>query len=78
MPVCFAWKECQICYLMMLNSLLPTGTLIRRHRIPLPPPNDEQFYTVENFNIGQEIALYSRTFKITVSKRALKRCRCAA
>lgn len=46
---------------------LLTGTLIRRHRIPLPPPNDEEFYTVENFNIGQEIMLYSRTFKITVS-----------
>lgn len=47
--------------------LLLTGTLIRRHRIPLPSPNDEEFYTVENFNIGQEITLYSRTFKITVS-----------
>lgn len=46
---------------------LQTGTLIRRHRIPLPPPNDEEFYTVENFNVGQEIMLYSRTFKITVS-----------
>ncbi|XP_073255064.1 EF-hand domain-containing family member C2-like [Porites lutea] len=47
------------------NSGIPQGTLIRRHRIPLPPPNDEQFYTVENFNVGQEITLYSRTFKIT-------------
>jgi len=47
------------------NSGIPQGTLIRRHRIPLPPPDDEQFYTVENFNIGQEITLYSRTFKIT-------------
>lgn len=47
------------------NSGIPQGTLIRRHRIPLPPPNDEQFYTVENFNVGQEIMLYSRTFKIT-------------
>lgn len=47
------------------NSGIPQGTLIRRHRIPLPPPNDEEFYTVENFNVGQEITLYSRTFKIT-------------
>lgn len=47
------------------NSGIPQGTLIRRHRIPLPPPNDEEFYTVENFNVGQEIMLYSRTFKIT-------------
>jgi len=42
------------------------GTLVRRHRIPLPPPNDDQFYTVEYFNVGEEISLYSRTFKITV------------
>ena len=27
------------------NSGIPQGTLIRRHRIPLPPPNDEEFYT---------------------------------
>ena len=52
---------------VITDKLSPTGTLIRRHRIPLPPPNDEQFYTVENFNVGQEITLYSRTFKITVS-----------
>ena len=50
-----------------LSFLFLKGTLIRRHRIPLPPPNDEEFYTVENFNVGQEITLYSRTFKITVS-----------
>ncbi|XP_001624761.2 EF-hand domain-containing family member C2 [Nematostella vectensis] len=47
------------------NSGIPQGTLIRRHRIPLPPPNDDQFYTVEHFNIGKEIALYSRIFKVT-------------
>ena len=53
----------------IIKLLSLTGTLIRRHRIPLPPPNDEEFYTVENFNVGQEITLYSRTFKITVSMR---------
>lgn len=42
-----------------------TGTLIRRHRISLPPPNDDQFYNVHHFNINQEMVLYSRTFKIT-------------
>ncbi|XP_063967600.1 EF-hand domain-containing family member C2-like [Lytechinus pictus] len=47
------------------NSGIPQGTLIRRHRIPLPPPNDDQFYTVNNFNVDQEITLYGRTFKIT-------------
>ena len=46
-------------------SFTNAGTLIRRHRIPLPPPNDDQFYTVEYFNVDQEITLYGRTFKIT-------------
>ncbi|KAK3754025.1 hypothetical protein QZH41_020312, partial [Actinostola sp. cb2023] len=49
------------------NSGIPQGTLLRRHRIPLPPPNDEQFYTVEHFNIGKEISFYSKVFKITGS-----------
>eukprot|EP00118_Oscarella_pearsei_P002935 m.12276 g.12276 ORF g.12276 m.12276 type:complete len:731 (+) comp23948_c0_seq3:84-2276(+) len=47
------------------NSGIPQGTLIRRHRIPLPPPDDDKFYTVEHFAISKEISLYSRTFKIT-------------
>ncbi|GCC36390.1 hypothetical protein chiPu_0014884, partial [Chiloscyllium punctatum] len=40
------------------------GTIIHRHRIPLPPPNDDQFYTVGHFNICQEIVFYSKTFMI--------------
>lgn len=47
------------------NSGIPQGTLIRRHRVPLPPPNDNHFYTVDHFNVGQEISLYSKVFKIT-------------
>jgi len=46
------------------NSGVPQGTLIRRHRVPRPPPNDDTFYTVEDFNVGKEITLYSRTFKL--------------
>lgn len=41
------------------------GTLIRRHRVPKPPPNDDEFYTIEDFNVGKEISLYSKVFKIT-------------
>lgn len=41
-----------------------TGTSIRRHRIPLPPPNDEKFYTVYDFNISIDVVFYGRTFKI--------------
>jgi len=47
------------------NSGIPQGTLIRRHRIPLPSPNDEEFYTVDHFNIGKQITIYSRNFHIT-------------
>ncbi|XP_064639145.1 EF-hand domain-containing family member C2-like [Lineus longissimus] len=47
------------------NAGIPQGTLIRRHRIPRSPPNDEEFYNVEDFNIGKEICLYSRVFKLT-------------
>nr|XP_023656606.1 EF-hand domain-containing family member C2 [Paramormyrops kingsleyae] len=47
------------------NSGITQGTLIRRHRIPLPPPKDDQFYSVRHFNINQEIVLYSRTFMVT-------------
>jgi len=47
------------------NAGIPQGTLIRRHRVPRPPPNDDQFYTVEDFNVGHEISMYSRTFKLT-------------
>ncbi|KXJ13080.1 EF-hand domain-containing family member C2 [Exaiptasia diaphana] len=47
------------------NSGIPQGTLLRRHRIPLPAPYDEQFYTVEHFNVGKEISFYSKVFKIT-------------
>ncbi|XP_020851710.1 EF-hand domain-containing family member C2 [Phascolarctos cinereus] len=46
------------------NSGMPQGTFIRRHRIPLPPPNEDQFYTIHDFNINIDIVLYSRVFKI--------------
>lgn len=44
----------------MKNSGIPQGTLIRRHRIPLPVPQDDQFYTVEHFNVDKEIIMYGR------------------
>ncbi|XP_040913344.1 EF-hand domain-containing family member C2 [Toxotes jaculatrix] len=47
------------------NSGIPQGTLIRRHRIPLPPPNDDQFYNIFHFNINQQMVLNSRTFCVT-------------
>jgi Ca2+-binding EF-hand superfamily protein len=47
------------------NSGIPQGTLINRHRVPLPPPDDNKFYTVEYFNVGNELQMYGRTFKLT-------------
>ncbi|XP_055454245.1 EF-hand domain-containing family member C2 [Psammomys obesus] len=48
----------------LINSGLPQGTSIRRHQIPLPPPDDDQFYTVHHFNISIDVVFYGRTFKI--------------
>jgi len=47
------------------NSGIPQGTLIRRHRVPLPPPHDDEFYTVDHFNVNNEVTLYGRKFKLT-------------
>ena len=41
-----------------------TGTLVRRHRIPKPAPHDDQFYTVDDFNVGAEVTIYGRTFML--------------
>ncbi|XP_007953799.1 EF-hand domain-containing family member C2 [Orycteropus afer afer] len=48
----------------LINSGLPQGISIRRHRICLPPPDDDQFYTAYHFNINIDIVFYGRTFKI--------------
>ncbi|XP_054471819.1 EF-hand domain-containing family member C2 [Anoplopoma fimbria] len=47
------------------NSGIPQGTLIHRQRIPLPAPNDDQFYNIFHFNINQQMVLYSRAFTVT-------------
>lgn len=46
------------------NSGIPQGTIVRRHRIPLPPPYDEEFYKVDHFNINKEIVLYATPYMI--------------
>ncbi|XP_059739789.1 EF-hand domain-containing family member C2 isoform X5 [Bos taurus] len=49
---------------VLQNSGLPQGIFIRRHRISLPPPNEDQFYTVHHFNVNTDIVFYGRTFKV--------------
>ncbi|XP_072708456.1 EF-hand domain-containing family member C2 isoform X3 [Ciconia boyciana] len=46
------------------NSGITQGTIVRRHRIPLPPPHEDQFYTIDHFNINIEVILYARRYKI--------------
>ncbi|NWU99193.1 EFHC2 protein, partial [Upupa epops] len=48
----------------MENSGINQGTIVQRHRIPLPPPQEDEFYTVDHFNINTEIILYARKYKI--------------
>ncbi|KAJ9574140.1 hypothetical protein L9F63_008473, partial [Diploptera punctata] len=47
------------------NSGIPQGTLISRQRIPYPPPREKDFYDILDFNIGKEVDLYGRVYKIT-------------
>ncbi|XP_054672405.1 EF-hand domain-containing family member C2 isoform X1 [Grus americana] len=46
------------------NSGITQGTIVRRHRIPLPPPHEDQFYTIDHFNVNIEVILYARRYKI--------------
>ncbi|XP_054244088.1 EF-hand domain-containing family member C2 [Indicator indicator] len=46
------------------NSGINQGSIVRRHRIPLPPPQEDQFYTIEHFNINIEVIFYARKYKI--------------
>lgn len=46
------------------DSGIPQGTLIRRHRIPKPESLIGQHFTISDFNVGQDIVLYSRMIKL--------------
>ncbi|EDQ91296.1 uncharacterized protein MONBRDRAFT_15233, partial [Monosiga brevicollis MX1] len=46
------------------NSGLPQGKLLRRHRVPKPAPNDDDFFKVDDFNLGEQVTFYGRTFMI--------------
>jgi hypothetical protein len=45
-----------------LNSGIPQGQIVRRHRIPLPAPCSGQHYTLEHFNVGCEVTIYGKVF----------------
>ncbi|XP_046392525.1 EF-hand domain-containing family member C2-like [Ischnura elegans] len=46
------------------NSGIPQGTLMHRQRIRIPAPRNDIFYDIIDFNIGKEVELYGRVFKI--------------
>ncbi|XP_030748074.1 EF-hand domain-containing family member C2-like [Sitophilus oryzae] len=60
------------------NSGVSQGTLISRQRIRIPAPMDDNFYELIDFNIGREVELYGKVFKITncdhFTRTFLNRC----
>lgn len=45
-------------------SLPNSGTIIRRHRIAKPEPESDQYYTVDDFNVGKNFTAYGKTFRL--------------
>lgn len=54
-------KPCKLCE---NGSLIITGTLIRRHRIPKVESVEGQHFIVSDLNVNHEVTFYGRTFKI--------------
>ncbi|CAI2722500.1 unnamed protein product [Schistosoma spindalis] len=46
------------------NTGMAQGTIIKRHRISKPVPNEHLYYTVYDFNVGTEFVAYGKTFRI--------------
>ncbi len=46
------------------NVGFPQGTILKRHRVSLPTPNDDRSYTYDHFNVGAEVSFYGRVYKL--------------
>ncbi|XP_076350680.1 EF-hand domain-containing family member C2-like isoform X2 [Tachypleus tridentatus] len=46
------------------NSCMTQGTLIRRHHFAKSSPNENQYYTLHDLNVGEEVNIYGKDFKI--------------
>ncbi|XP_020289253.1 EF-hand domain-containing family member C2-like isoform X2 [Pseudomyrmex gracilis] len=46
------------------NSGLEQGVLVRRQRIPIPDPVKYRYYDILDLNIGKELEIYGRVYKI--------------
>jgi len=47
-----------------VNVVYVTGTILNRHRVPKPAPDDDQYYRADDLNIGVELNLHSRVVKL--------------
>ena len=47
-----------------MNVVYVTGTILNRHRVPKPAPDDDQYYRADDLNIGVELNLHSRVVKL--------------
>jgi hypothetical protein len=48
----------------MSGLICNVGTVIRRHRIHKPAPNDDKYFTVADLNLGNEVTLYGRVIRL--------------
>ncbi|XP_022246896.1 EF-hand domain-containing family member C2-like [Limulus polyphemus] len=46
------------------NSCMTQGTLIRRHYFAKSSPNGNQSYTLDDLNVGKEVNIYGKNFRI--------------
>ncbi|XP_070539328.1 EF-hand domain-containing family member C2-like isoform X2 [Ptychodera flava] len=55
----------QVVELETRNSGMTQGRFLSKHRIRKPPPNEHEFYTADDLNVGQDVTFYDRTFHLT-------------
>lgn len=46
------------------NSGIPQGVLIKRQRIPKPGYGNNEFFTLYDLNVGEEVTLYGKTIRL--------------
>ena len=47
------------------DSGLPSGNLIRRHRIPVEGGGEDEYVGIGDLNVGKEVVLYAKRFRLT-------------
>lgn len=68
-------RQCTICLFLedgtmmvtepkVMNSGIPQGAFVKRHRVPRPAEMGGGYYTFEDFRLGETLTIYSRAFRI--------------